>query len=128
MQDPYCIRCQPQVTGACIDLLTQAGRTLEIEANAATDNPLVLARDRRDLAANTLPNYVWITPNMCNDTHDCSTGDGDAWLKTWVPQIIASPAWRDRGALFGRVSPCGRAGRHKAPYDGRRGDSPAARR
>lgn len=55
---------------------------------------------RRDLAANTLPNYVWITPNMCNDTHDCSTGDGDAWLKTWVPQIIASPAWRDRGALF----------------------------
>ena len=43
VQDPYCIRCQPQVTGACIDLLTQAARTLEIEANAATDNPLVLA-------------------------------------------------------------------------------------
>lgn len=42
VQDPYCIRCQPQVTGACIDLLSQAGRTLEIEANAATDNPLVL--------------------------------------------------------------------------------------
>jgi histidine ammonia-lyase len=43
VQDPYCIRCQPQVTGACIDLLTQAARVLEIEANAATDNPLVLA-------------------------------------------------------------------------------------
>ncbi len=43
VQDPYCIRCQPQVTGACLDLLVQAGRTLEIEANAATDNPLVLA-------------------------------------------------------------------------------------
>lgn len=42
VQDPYCIRCQPQVTGACIDLLWQAGRTLEIESNAATDNPLVL--------------------------------------------------------------------------------------
>ncbi|MGH6761658.1 MAG: histidine ammonia-lyase [Phyllobacterium sp.] len=42
VQDPYCIRCQPQVTGACIDLLSQVGRTLEIEANAATDNPLVL--------------------------------------------------------------------------------------
>ncbi len=41
VQDPYCIRCQPQVMGACIDLLRQAGRTLEIEANAATDNPLV---------------------------------------------------------------------------------------
>ena len=44
VQDPYCIRCQPQVTGACLDLLWQAGRTLEIEANAATDNPLVLTR------------------------------------------------------------------------------------
>lgn len=43
VQDPYCIRCQPQVTGACIDLLWQVARTLQIEANAATDNPLVLA-------------------------------------------------------------------------------------
>ncbi|POF29111.1 histidine ammonia-lyase [Roseibium marinum] len=42
VQDPYCIRCQPQVTGACVDLLRQAARTLEIEANAVTDNPLVL--------------------------------------------------------------------------------------
>ncbi|MDE2383536.1 MAG: histidine ammonia-lyase [Alphaproteobacteria bacterium] len=43
VQDPYCIRCQPQVTGAAMDVLRQAGRTLEIEANAATDNPLVLS-------------------------------------------------------------------------------------
>jgi histidine ammonia-lyase len=42
VQDPYCIRCQPQVTGAAMDVLRMAGRTLEIEANAATDNPLVL--------------------------------------------------------------------------------------
>ena len=42
VQDPYCIRCQPQVTGAAIDLLRFAGRTLEIEANAVTDNPLVI--------------------------------------------------------------------------------------
>ena len=42
VQDPYCIRCQPQVTGACLDLLWQVAGTLEIEANAATDNPLVL--------------------------------------------------------------------------------------
>jgi histidine ammonia-lyase len=42
VQDPYCIRCHPQVTGAGIDLLRQAGRTLQVEANAVTDNPLVL--------------------------------------------------------------------------------------
>jgi histidine ammonia-lyase len=43
VQDPYCIRCQPQVTGAAMDVLRQAAMTLEIEANAATDNPLVLS-------------------------------------------------------------------------------------
>ena len=42
VQDPYCIRCQPQVTGAAMDVMRQAARTLEIEANAATDNPWVL--------------------------------------------------------------------------------------
>ena len=45
VQDPYCIRCQPQVTGAAMDLLHFAGRTLETEANAVTDNPLVLVDD-----------------------------------------------------------------------------------
>ncbi len=42
VQDPYCIRCQPQVDGACLDVLRSAARTLETEANAVTDNPLVL--------------------------------------------------------------------------------------
>ena len=45
VQDPYCIRCQPQVTGAAMDILRQVAVTLEIEANAATDNPLVLVED-----------------------------------------------------------------------------------
>lgn len=45
VQDPYCIRCQPQVTGAAMDLLHFAARTLEVEANAVTDNPLVLVED-----------------------------------------------------------------------------------
>jgi histidine ammonia-lyase len=43
VQDPYCIRCQPQVTGAAMDVLRMAAGTLEVEANAATDNPLVLS-------------------------------------------------------------------------------------
>jgi histidine ammonia-lyase len=41
VQDPYSLRCQPQVMGACRDLIAQAARTLLIEANAVTDNPLV---------------------------------------------------------------------------------------
>src|SRR3954471_3257892 len=42
VQDPYCLRCQPQVAGAALDLIVQAARTLVVEANAVTDNPLVL--------------------------------------------------------------------------------------
>jgi histidine ammonia-lyase len=41
VQDPYSLRCQPQVMGAVLDLLRNAGRTLQIEANAVSDNPLV---------------------------------------------------------------------------------------
>ena len=41
VQDPYCLRCQPQVMGACLDLLRQAAQTLAIEANGVSDNPLV---------------------------------------------------------------------------------------
>ncbi|HRD29571.1 MAG TPA: histidine ammonia-lyase, partial [Caulobacter sp.] len=43
VQDPYSLRCQPQVMGAALDLLTNAERTLLIEAGAVTDNPLVFA-------------------------------------------------------------------------------------
>lgn len=43
VQDPYSIRCVPQVMGACLDNLSHAARVLEIEANAASDNPLVFA-------------------------------------------------------------------------------------
>ena len=45
VQDPYSFRCQPQVMGACLDLLTHAARTLVIEANGVSDNPLVFAED-----------------------------------------------------------------------------------
>ena len=43
VQDPYSFRCQPQVMGACLDLIRNVARTLEIEANAVTDNPIVFA-------------------------------------------------------------------------------------
>jgi histidine ammonia-lyase len=45
VQDPYSVRCQPQVMGACLDLLRQTAVTLEIESNAVTDNPIVVVED-----------------------------------------------------------------------------------
>ncbi|MGE3144405.1 MAG: histidine ammonia-lyase [Pseudorhodoplanes sp.] len=43
IQDPYCLRCQPQVMGAALDCMRHAARTLETEANGVSDNPLVFA-------------------------------------------------------------------------------------
>jgi histidine ammonia-lyase len=43
VQDPYCLRCQPQVMGACLDQMRHAAQVLVREANAVTDNPLVFA-------------------------------------------------------------------------------------
>ena len=45
-QDPYCVRFQPQVLGAALDVLRQAGRSLKTEAGAVTDNPVILADGR----------------------------------------------------------------------------------
>ena len=52
-----------------------------------------------DLAANT-PQFVWISPDMRNDTHDCPVECGDAWLASTVPQILSSTAWKQNGVLF----------------------------
>jgi histidine ammonia-lyase len=41
VQDPYCLRCQPQVMGAALDMLRYAATTLHIEANSVSDNPLI---------------------------------------------------------------------------------------
>lgn len=45
VQDPYCLRCQPQVMGAALDVLRKAADMLGTEANAVTDNPLIFAED-----------------------------------------------------------------------------------
>ncbi len=51
------------------------------------------------LQANALPNFVWITPNLCHDMHDCDVSAGDSWLKSFLPQILNSAAWQS-SALF----------------------------
>lgn len=50
VQDPYCLRCQPQVMGACFDILAKAAVTLEIEADSVTDNPLIFAERNEALS------------------------------------------------------------------------------
>ena len=55
VQDPYCLRCQPQVMGAVLDMLRQAATTLLTEANGVSDNPLDLCRHRRGAVGRQFP-------------------------------------------------------------------------
>lgn len=55
--------------------------------------PASANRVYRGFPASDVPSFVWITPNMCNDMHDCSTRIGDAWLAKNLPPIIA---WDER--------------------------------
>ncbi|MCP8937102.1 histidine ammonia-lyase [Alsobacter sp. SYSU M60028] len=50
VQDPYCLRCQPQVMGAALDVLRQAAALLATEANGVSDNPLIFAEDGEALS------------------------------------------------------------------------------
>jgi len=52
-----------------------------------------------DLARGT-PGFVWITPDLCHDGHDCSSRQADDFLAGLVPKIVASAAWRAGGVLF----------------------------
>ncbi len=53
-----------------------------------------------DLQSGSVPDLVWISPNLCSDMHDCPIATGDGWLRTWVPKILNSPAWQQNGVLF----------------------------
>jgi phospholipase C len=52
-----------------------------------------------DLSAGTLPAFSFVTPDLCNDTHDCSVATGDAWLEAWLGKIVASPSYQAGGTV-----------------------------
>jgi phosphatidylinositol-3-phosphatase len=46
------------------------------------------------LPSGTLPAFSFVTPDLCHDTHDCSVAAGDAWLKNFLPPLLASDEYR----------------------------------
>jgi phospholipase C len=71
-----------------------------IRSDCSADN-LPLGAFAGALRRNTLPRFSFVTPNLCNDMHDCSVKTGDAWLESRVPAITASPSYRaGKTALF----------------------------
>jgi phosphatidylinositol-3-phosphatase len=80
-----------------------------IDTAACARNVVPLSQLPSDLhSVMTTPNLTYITPNLCNDGHDSPCVDGrpgglasaNAWLSTWVPQILSSPAYQKNGMLI----------------------------
>lgn len=73
----------------------------DISNNAARcrSHVVPLSQLADDLSANNLPDYSFITPDMCNDMHDCLVPTGDQWLSGIVPEIINSTAFSKNSLL-----------------------------
>jgi hypothetical protein len=70
--------------------------------NSATQrqNIVPFTQFAADLAANTLPNYSFITPNGCDDAHDCVLSVADNWLETNIDPLIKNATFRTDGLLI----------------------------
>lgn len=66
---------------------------------ACPPNVVPLSELESDLAGTT-PRFVWVTPDLCHDGHDCGPATADRFLSELVPKITASPAWSRGGVLF----------------------------
>jgi uncharacterized protein YjdB len=90
---------------------------VEVGTYAARHNPVVYLTDvhdnptqannvvpftqfATDLTANTLPNYSFIVPNLCNDAHDCSITVADSWLQTNIDPLVKSAQFQQDGLLL----------------------------
>jgi acid phosphatase len=65
------------------------------ERTACQTNDVPLTALSGDIDSAALPNVGMITPNMCNDGHDCPLEKADAFLRTWVPQLMNGPDYRN---------------------------------
>jgi PKD repeat protein len=72
----------------------------DISAASCQANVVDYSNLANDLKSSTLANYVFITPNLCNDMHDCSVSTGDTWLSNNVPTILNSAAFTQQHSLL----------------------------
>ena len=85
VQDPYCLRCQPQVVGACLDQLRHAAQVLLREANAVTDNPLVFPEDGQMLSGG---NFHAEPVALVADTMACAIAEVGAIAERRIAMLI----------------------------------------
>jgi phosphatidylinositol-3-phosphatase len=92
-------------TGPDVGLYARRHNTLALVADVVNDsmqakNLVPFSQFNTDLSQNTLPNYAFIVPNVCNDAHDCSLSTADSWLKTHIDPLIKSAQFQQDGLLI----------------------------
>jgi len=70
---------------------------LQYFTNINKANIVCFSQFATDLANNTLPNLSWLSPNGCDDAHDCGLGTFDNWLKTEIGPLLASSYFQPGG-------------------------------
>jgi phosphatidylinositol-3-phosphatase len=83
---PYAVKHDPEAYYTRIRKACLAG---DVPLGTLSHGPFI-----RALRTGQLPAFSLVTPNLCNDMHDCSVATGDAWLARWVGAIVASTAYR----------------------------------
>lgn len=91
--------CDLTSTGSYAVKHNPAAYFTAIRHTCETDDVPLAPNLARDITAGTLPSFAFVTPNLCDDTHDCAVRAGDSWLATWVPELLAGPNYRARNTL-----------------------------
>lgn len=71
-----------------------------VNDSAQVANLVPFTQLERDLAAQTLPNYAFIIPNLCNDAHDCPLRTADTWLQRHIDPLVKSAPFQRDGLLI----------------------------
>jgi len=88
---------------------------IAIRAACGTNDVALEGHLDRDVAAGSLPSFAFVTPNLCNDTHDCPVRVGDAWLATWIPKLLAGPNYSSGNTLIVVTWDEGEGGSNRIP-------------
>jgi len=73
---------------------------IRTNSNRCASHVVPLTQFDADLSNNQLPDFSWITPNMCNDGHDCSSSTADSFLGSEVNKILTSPSFDQNSLLI----------------------------
>ena len=92
-------------TGPDVGQYARRHNTLALVSDVANDSTQVknlvpFSQFATDLTNNTMPNYAFIVPNLCNDAHDCALSTADSWLRTNIDPLIGSAQFQRDGLLI----------------------------